>query len=232
MDMTKLKKLFGRLKGIREIVSIQEHTTKDVGDDYNKIVKDIENSIDEDLSSFLLTGQYYYKSAGLGDLCKSFRIRDKLLQLISYLEYGYNLSEHVIEIGSIYNSIIDEELKNRCSDILSAPDNFDRVINQATQVLEDRIRNKAKTDRTLVGVSLVNKALNADISKTIIIISDNPEEHEGICHICRGLMVGFRNPTHHQLSDSFTREDALKFCGFIDNILQIIGKAKINPIST
>jgi uncharacterized protein (TIGR02391 family) len=142
------------------------------------------------------------------------------------------LSEHVIEIGSIYNSIIDEELKGRCSDILSAPGNFDRVINQATQVLEDRIRKRAKTDRKLVGVSLVNKALNTDISKTIIIISDNPEEHEGICHICRGLMVGFRNPTHHQLSDNFTREDALKFCAFIDNVLQIIDKAKINTSLT
>jgi uncharacterized protein (TIGR02391 family) len=232
MDISKLRMLFGRLKGIKEIISVQNYTTRSVGDDYNSIVDLIANNLSEDLSSFKLTGQYFYRSAGAGDLCHSYVIRDKLFQLISFLEYGYNLSEHVIEIGSIYNSIIDEELKARCSDILSAPSNFDRVINQSTQVLEDRIREKAKTDRNLVGVSLVNKALNTDLSKTIIVTSTNQEEHEGICHICRGLMVGFRNPSHHHLTDSFTREEALKFCAFVDNILQIIDKSEINKGST
>ena len=223
---------FGRLKGIKNILSIQDSTSKSVGDDYNSIVDQIATNLSEDLSSFELTGQYYYRSAGHGKLCRSNVIRDKLFQLISFLEYGYNLSEHVIEIGSIFNSIIDEELKARCSDILSAPGNFDRVINQSTQVLEDRIRKKAKTDRNLVGVNLVNSALNADLSKTIIVTSTNQEEHEGICHICRGLMVGFRNPSHHHLTDSFTREEALKFCAFVDNILQIIDKSEINKSST
>jgi len=231
MDLSKLRMQFGRLKGIREILSIQDYTSKSVGDDYNNIVDHVATNLDEDLSSFKLLGQYYYHS-GEKDLCQSYVIRDKLFQLISFLEYGYNLSEFVIEIGSIYNSILDEELKARCSDILSAPGNFDRVINQSTQVLEDRIRSKAKLDRNLVGVNLVNKALNTDLSKTIIMTSENQEEHEGICHICRGLMVGFRNPSHHHLTDSFTREEALKFCAFIDNILQIIDKSKINKNST
>ena len=227
MDMTKLKRLFGRLKGIRELVFVQDYTRKEVGDDYNNTVRDVSAIIGENLDSFLLPRDFYYQAGGSGYLCQSQTIRDKLLQLVAYLEYGFNLSEQIIEIGSIYNLIVDEELKARCSDILSAPGNFDRVINQSTQVLEDRIRKKSNCDRTLVGVQLINKALNPDLGKTILIASENSEEHEGICHICRGLMIGFRNPTHHHLSDSFTREEALKFCAFVDSILQIIGKAKV-----
>lgn len=227
MDLLKLKRLFGRLKGMREVVSIQSYTTKGIGDDYNKIVDEIGSLVDEDLNSFKLTGNYSYKSAGGDFLCQSQTIQEKLLQFIAYLEYGYHLSENIIEIGSIYNSIHDEELKARCSDILSAPANFDRVINQSTQVLEDRIRKKSQCDRNLVGANLVNKAISADPAKTIILVSNHAEEQEGISHICRGLMIGFRNPSHHHLSDQFSREEALKFCAFVDNILQIIDKAKV-----
>ena len=226
MDLSKLRFHYGRLKGIKELLSVQDSTSKDVGDDYNRIVDQIAEILKEDLSTYKLKGQFFVNT-DVRDFCHSSAIRDKLYQFISFLEYGYNLTEQVIEIGSIYNSILDEELKARCSDILSAPGNFDRVINQSTQVLEDRIRSKAKAERSLVGVNLVNKVLHSDLSKTIIVTADNQEEHEGICHICRGLMVGFRNPTHHHLSDNFTREEALKFCAFIDNILQIIDKAKI-----
>lgn len=228
MDMVKLRSLFGRLKGISEILARERSTSKTVADDYNSIVQEIDSVVSDDLNTFLLKGNYLYKSAGGKHLCKSSTINEKLLQLIPHLENKYNLSENVIEIGSIFDLILDEELKARCADILSAPSNFDRVINQSTQVLEDRIRKKSKCDRALVGVTLINKALNSDLSKTILVVSDNPDEHEGVCHICRGLMIGFRNPTHHHITDSFTREEALKFCAFIDNILQIIEKAKLN----
>jgi len=38
--------------------------------------------------------------------------------------------------------IKDAELKSRCSDLLSAPGAYDRVIREATTILENRIRNK------------------------------------------------------------------------------------------
>ncbi len=41
-------------------------------------------------------------------------------------------------------------------------------------------------------------------------------------------MLAFRNPTHHYLSDSFEREDALKFTAFIDNLVKILSKCRLN----
>ena len=151
-------------------------------------------------------------------------------QLVSYLELGHSVGTQVVEIGSLYNSIRDSQLRDRCSDLLSAPGNFDRVINQATLVLEDRIRKKASGDNSLTGVQLINQVLKPDPGSSILKVSENRNEHEGICHICRGLMQAFRNPTHHQLIEKFSREDALKVCAFIDDILRMIDEAEVRRL--
>jgi len=224
VDTLKLKKLYGRLKGIKAVVnshSSPPFLPHEIMEDFNLIVMDISKIIGEDLESFLLKNV----RMAAGKSVSSLDVSIKLLQILSYLEYGFNLSESIIEIGSIYKSIADEELKSRCSDILTAPGNFDRVINQATLVLEDRIRTKSQSDRTLVGVGLINKVLNSDLSNTILKVSDSADEHEGIGHICRGIIMSFRNPTHHYISDKFSREDALKFVAFVDNLLQIINNS-------
>ena len=225
MDRIKLQKCYGRLKGLKDIVSTEKIIIIDIINDYNLVVDEVQKNIKKDLESYKAKK---YRKLGDGDDTFSYYLKDKLLQLISFLEYGYKLSEELIEIGSIYNSIRDEELKSRCADILTASSNFDRVVNQASQVLEDRIRTKSGLDRSFVGIKLISKALNADRSKSVLIVSENNEEHEGFCHICRGIMLAFRNPTHHYLSDSFKREDALKFTAFIDNLLQIVDKCKNN----
>jgi len=54
MDNAKLKRLYGRLKGIRELVFAQDRVGSDVGKDYDNIVNDIAVVIEEDLKSFLL----------------------------------------------------------------------------------------------------------------------------------------------------------------------------------
>jgi hypothetical protein len=224
MDILKLKKIYGRLKGLRELTFTHDLFLGVVVEDYNHMVEEISIILAEDMKSFLLK-QYRTYSSGQVNASD---IQTKLLQLLSYLEYGFNLSESVIKIGSIYNSIADEELKSRCSDILSSPGNFDRVINQATLVLEDRIRTKSKNKDGLVGVQLVNKVLNTDLSKSILKVSENADEHEGICHICRGIMLSFRNLTHHFVTDKFSREDALKLVAFIDNLLQMVDNSKVS----
>src|SRR3954462_6252741 len=51
--------------------------------------------------------------------------------------------------------VSDPELLDRCCDILMAKRNFDRAVNQAPQVLEERIRNKAQPPTRMVGEPLV-----------------------------------------------------------------------------
>lgn len=152
-------------------------------------------------------------------------LRPKVAQLIAYLE-AMNEDDAVVEIGALFNSIKDQELRVRCADLLTARSHFDRVINQATQVLEDRIRKKAGGGK-LTGVQLVNEFIKANPAQSKIMISDDHDAQEGFANICRGVMQALRNETHHHLVDSFSREEAFHICGFIDRLLKLIDVAKV-----
>jgi uncharacterized protein (TIGR02391 family) len=122
----------------------------------------------------------------------------------------------------------DLELRGRCRDILLAKKHYDRVVREATTVLDDRLK-------TLSGISLMNpgdlvgKALNPDPNKAVFVVSNKKEEQQGFFNICSGVMLAFRNKAHHSLSDAFTQADVLKFCGIVDAILAVIGKAEKHP---
>lgn len=119
--------------------------------------------------------------------------------------------------------IEDQELRSRCQDILMASANFDRPINQATLVLEDRIRKKAQPTAKLVGENLVGYAFNEEISKTVLrVASNDADDQRGFTQILRGVVAAFRNKTHHHVVNSFSREEAMRVCGFIDVLLRII----------
>lgn len=119
--------------------------------------------------------------------------------------------------------IEDQELRSRCQDILMASANFDRPINQATLVLEDRIRKKSQPKQKLVGENLVGYAFNEDISKTVLRVESNdPDDQRGFTQILRGVVPAFRNKTHHHIINSFSREDAMRVCGFIDVLLRVV----------
>lgn len=119
--------------------------------------------------------------------------------------------------------IQDQELLGRCQDILMASANFDRPINQATLVLEDRIRRKAQPAQKLVGEALVGYAFNEELSKTVLqVASNDPEDQRGFTQILRGIVPAFRNKTHHHVVNSFSREDAMRVCGFIDVLLRVV----------
>jgi len=119
--------------------------------------------------------------------------------------------------------IQDKELLSRCGDILLASANFDRPVNQATLVLEDRIRTKAQHPKKLVGENLVSYAFNEDLAKTILSVASNDaDDQRGFTQMLRGVVPAFRNRTHHHLTNTFSREEALRVCGFIDVLLRVV----------
>jgi uncharacterized protein (TIGR02391 family) len=146
-------------------------------------------------------------------------------QIKSRKKLGVKTSKRSTLQAAIDYLLQDQELHGRCKDILLARSRFDRPINQATLTLEDRIRSKTKPSRKLVGHSLVADAFKPDLSKTRFKVSDDDEEHQGFVLILYGMIGAFRNRTHHHLINSFTREDALRVCAFIDVLLRVVDKA-------
>jgi uncharacterized protein (TIGR02391 family) len=122
----------------------------------------------------------------------------------------------------------DSELRDRCRDLLLARRHYDRVVREATTVLDDRLKKVSGISGMNPG-ALVGKALAPDPSRAVIVISAEKDEQEGIFSICKGVMQAFRNRAHHTLSSAFTQADALKFCGFIDTILAVVGKGAVHP---
>jgi uncharacterized protein (TIGR02391 family) len=127
---------------------------------------------------------------------------------------------------TIQGLILDPVLLERCQDLLMARSNFDRAINQATQILEDRIRTKAAPPKKLTGESLVGFAFNEDLSKTVLRVeSEDPDDQRGFTQILRGVVPAFRNKTHHHITDTLAREDAMRIVGFVDVLLRVVDKS-------
>lgn len=121
----------------------------------------------------------------------------------------------------------DSELRDRCRDLLLARRHYDRVVREATTVLDNRLKKVSGISNMHPG-ALVGKALAPDPNKAVIIVSAERDEQEGFFSICKGVMQVFRNRAHHTLSNAFTQADALKFCGFIDTILAVVAKGEIH----
>ncbi len=122
----------------------------------------------------------------------------------------------------------DSELRGRCRDLLLARKHYDRVVREATTVFDDRLK-KVSGISGMPPAALVGKALSPDPSKAVIVVSAEKDDQEGFFYVCKGLMQTFRNKAHHTLSSAFTQAEALKFCGFIDTILAVIGKGAVHP---
>ena len=102
------------------------------------------------------------------------------------------------------------------------------MFREATTVFDDRLK-KLSGIQKMKPQDLIGKALSPDPQKAVLEISAEREGQEGFYSICKGVMLVFRNTTHHALSDKMTREDALKFCGFVDALLALLGQATVHP---
>ena len=202
------------------------HVEGEIADDYNGLVRRVGEIIDRDMTPFRVPPSAYTEDYRGRMRCNITMFKNKVAQALAFLKNLSSPDEHIIQIGTLYNSIQDEELKARCADLLTATDKFDRAIGQATLVLEDRIRTRLEAGSDLFGVNLVNAAFVPKPGRTILRVSTDDNEQRGFCEICRGIVAAFRNPTHHQLVDTYSREEALKVCAFVDNLLRTIDNAQ------
>lgn len=127
------------------------------------------------------------------------------------------------------DNLQDPVLKSRCQPGLIGSKNFDIPVNQATLVLEDRIRTKAKPQKKMSGDNLVGYAYNEELAKTVLSVASNdPEDQRGFTQILRGMVPAFRNKTHHNLMTNFSREEATQVCGFVDVLLRVVDNSVKN----
>jgi len=221
-----LRKAYARLVGLEEANSASHGVDQPVVDDFERIRKRVAELIEENLDD-LSARELLYETGSRSMYAQWPGVHSKVRQLRRLLELGYSVGDDVVQVGSLYNSIRDDALRGRCADLLTAASNFDRVINQATLVLEDRIRRRTKDDKGLTGVQLVNEYLKAKPSESIVVFSNDETEQRGTVDIIRGVMSSMRNETHHHLVDRYDRNDALVICSFIDRLLSLVDKAAV-----
>lgn len=121
----------------------------------------------------------------------------------------------------------DDELRSRAVTLLDREEeHFDRVVNQATQVLEVRIKTMAGYRGKETGPALVSKVLNNDPALALLRVSDDPAEQQGFANLCRGMMEFLRNSSHHTFK-VISRDDAAKVCVMVDYLLGVLAAAKL-----
>lgn len=227
-----LKKYYSLLKGMDDTISV--HGDKIPGKVikiYNNLIKKIyEITNDEIILDFQVSNSEIYEfdlSCSPDTFCYAEDFYANIKPVLSFLDDIYKEEESLSKIGSLYSSIENPELRERCLDILYSKGPFDRVINQATLVLEDSIRKKAQLEKeNLSGVPLVLKAIAPKIENTILQFSDKKDIHESYAFLFKSMIGVYRNPTHHTTTYVCTREDALKCCAFVDYLLKELNSCK------
>ena len=123
---------------------------------------------------------------------------------------------------SLPSLITDDELRQRCEDLLAAEEHHDRVVREACVILEDRVRKATGMSKDVFGVSLMERTLSPKGGE--LRLSDDDKEQLGAMQIYRGVMAFFRNPAGHNLIDTYSQEDALRFVVFVDLLLAMVGR--------
>jgi uncharacterized protein (TIGR02391 family) len=217
-----------RLNAIKLAVLGNTLVRQDILTDFHQVLDSIRDAAGADVEPYRVPATSLHNATD-GKWCQATTFNSKIQQAIAALGLypAFSDDSALVRAGALFTSITDSELRDRCSDLLTAPSHFDRAINQATQVLENRIRKKSGAPSTWTGTELVNKTIKSDPNISILVLSTESAEQEGMSNLCRGMMMTYRNETHHQLTDRYSREDALKVCAFIDLLLRAIDEATV-----
>lgn len=220
-----IKRIYYLLLGIKESISPNVYIPQKVINQYNHLIRELEDICNDSLQTYKVDATERYTENRYDPLTFLYQLNP----IISYIEHLHiNSSDYQIsKVGYLYNSIEDKELHDRCGDILLGDGAFDRAINQATQILEDRIKKKSGLEKTnLLGLSLISKAIHSKIDETILKFSDEPDIQEGYSFTFKGIISVYRNQTHHSLNFKCNRDYALKFCAYIDELLKEIDRSE------
>ena len=147
---------------------------------------------------------------GNNDLVHNFvdfenKVTSMLERAIGTLESGLWPPEKSTPVLGIH----DSELKERCEDLLSAPGNYDRVIREATTVLEDRIRSRCPFEvlaklipnsADQIGENLINKLFSPN--RPDLSVSSDKLNRTATFKILIGIVSYLRNPYHHNLDSN------------------------------
>jgi len=228
-EETKMKKYYSLLVGIQQAINYAKYSSIDavIVRQYNDLLDNIYGVIKDEIILEYKIKNNHIKSYDGSSWCDIDIFHSHFMPIMKYLKDNY-INDDVSKIGTLYSTIENEELKKRCLDILSSQDAFDRVINQATQVLETEIKKKAKLEgERLIGLALVSKAIAPKKENTILLFSDEPDIQEAYAFLFKGIIGSYRNPTHHTTDYICTREEALKCCAFIDYLLKELSHSKV-----
>ncbi|MDP2181902.1 MAG: TIGR02391 family protein [Actinomycetota bacterium] len=119
--------------------------------------------------------------------------------------------------------IRDPQLRSRCLDLVARFDSdgeherLDTVLNEATRILEDRIRTLSGAEPELIGVDLARFAFAPPNHR--IVLSDITAEQEGAHLLFRGVFGFVRNAVHHRLVDDLQPQRVLQILGMIDYLI-------------
>ena len=126
--------------------------------------------------------------------------------------------------------IRDPTLRSRCLDLLAQfredgqHDRLDTVVNEATRILEDRLRSLSGAPPTSVGVDLAKVAFGSPNPR--LIVSDIGPEQEAAHLLYRGVFGFVRNSAHHRLLGTLQPERVLQVVGMIDYLISVAEAAR------
>lgn len=229
--MSDLRTCYERLAALANHIGGVGGVALEVVDDFNSIVA-CGAKYAEDLASLRISttnGDRLVAKLGAREHRISADVfRARVAQAIAILKlrlHGYSLPN--IEVHRA-PPVQDTELRSRAVSLLSRGEYFDQVVNQATQVLEVRLRTLSGHPGKETGPALVSKVLPGDPKHAPLRVSDDPAEQEGFANICRGVMQYLRNSAHHHFKAT-SREDAERVCVTIDYLLGVLAVAKKRP---
>jgi Protein of unknown function (Hypoth_ymh) len=154
--------------------------------------------------------------------------RDEAPTSAENVELKTSVAPRPVVLESI--EIRDPTLRKRCLDLFAQfredgqHDRLDTVVNEATRILEDRLRSLSGAPATCVGVDLAKHAFASPIPR--LVVSDISAEQEAAHLLYRGVFGFVRNSVHHRLVGTLQPERVLQIVGLVDYLLSVAEAAR------